>query len=66
VEQKILNRKMAVFWDVAPFRLVEVDRRFRGAAGGSINCPEILASVKKLLFVFWVITSCGHGGRYRQ
>jgi hypothetical protein len=25
-----MNRKMTVFWDVAPCSLAEVDRRFRG------------------------------------
>jgi hypothetical protein len=30
-QENILEMKIAVFWDVAPYGLVEVDRRFRGA-----------------------------------
>jgi hypothetical protein len=32
---------MAVFWDVAPFSPVEIDRRFRGAMG-LLLMPDII------------------------
>jgi hypothetical protein len=41
--------KMAVFWDVAPCSLLDIDRRFRGAyclhhQGDALISPEICGS----------------------
>jgi hypothetical protein len=47
------NRKTAVFWDVAPCSLVEIDRRFRGAYclhQGSLMMEALSTSVTSVSF----------------
>jgi hypothetical protein len=41
--------KMAVFWDVASFSLVDIDRRFRGAYCRHYQCDEPDDEGSKLL-----------------
>jgi hypothetical protein len=47
---------VAVFWDVAPCSLVEIDLRFRGAYSKTIACCKLLQKASELEWFFWHLT----------
>jgi hypothetical protein len=56
---KILNIKMAAFWDMARCNIVEVHRRFRGTYYFDNHCPddEVLTSETLVYFYYYTVLS---------